>query len=209
VGLDDATYPLTWERTGIVPVELIKQTVMGGASWPILLAAALILVGVWLGTRARNLHSGNVSANVGSNQTIPTTFVYDDAPTVRVNDSKRVDRLHRTLTLSIGEHVDLLDLTFDRIPRLRLSFAGFDQEYARIAIELGGAIAGCGSLVKEISPNQFLVPRAAQEEQRASILHFHGKGEAVSFLRVKVSSMHPEQQSVELNVLHVCGQWNA
>jgi hypothetical protein len=187
-------------------VELINSTV-GGASWPILLAAALILLGVWLGNRARNAHAGRSSPAFKS-VLEPATIVYDDAPTVRVSDAKRVDRLHRALSLSVGEHVDLLDLTFDRIPRLRLSFAGFEQEYARITIELGGAIAGCGSLVKEVGPNEFLVPRATQDEQRASILHFHGKGEAVSFLRVKVTNLNPERQSVDVDVLHVCGQWN-
>jgi len=190
-------------------VELVRQTVVGDASWPILLAVALILVGVWLGARARNANTGNPAASIGGDQSgAPTTIAYGDAPTVRVNDSKRVDRLHRTLTLSVGQRVDLLDLTFDRIPRLRLTLVAFEQEYARIAIELGGAIAGCGSLVKEVAPNEFLVPRAAHEEQRASILHFHGKGEAVSFLRVKVTNLHPERQAVDVDVLHVCGQWN-
>jgi hypothetical protein len=190
-------------------VELFKQTVMGGASWPVLLAVALILLGVWLGARARNTRMGSSSANLHVDPSYaPTTLVHDDAPTIRVIDSKRVDRLHRVLTLTVNQSVDLLDLTFDRIPRLRLSFAGFDQEYARVAIELGGAIAGCGSLVKEVSPNHFLVPRATQEEQRASILYFHGKGEAVSFLRVKVTDLYPERNAIDVDVLHVCGQWH-
>ena len=190
-------------------MELLKYTTLGGASWLILLAAALVLLGVWLGKRAR---AGNVRDKraLGAPDVDPTAsgLVYDDAPTIVASTSKRVDRLHRALTLSVGEQTDLLDLTFDLVPRLRLTFSGFDGEYARIEIELGGAIAGCGSLVKELAPNLFLVPRAVQEEQRASILHFHGKGDAVSFLRVKVTQLHQDKHTVDVDVLHVCGQWS-
>ncbi len=193
-------------------MELINHPIVGGAYWPILLAAALMLLGVWLGTsaRSRNAHTSRLPAATGSDaHEYSPAFASGDAPTIRVSDSNRVDRLHRTLTLLVGEPVDLLDLTFDRIPRLRLTFNGFDRDHARIAIELGGAVAGCGSLVKEVAPNQFLVPRAIQDEQRASILHFHGKGEVVNFLRVKVTQLHAERQAVDVDVLHVCGQWNA
>lgn len=191
-------------------MELLKYTTACGASWPILLAAALVLLGVWLGKRARvsDTRTDRTTAVIVSDHTPTAGLVYDDAPTIVASNSKRVDRLHRILTLSIGEQVDLLDLTFDRMPRLRLSFGGFEEDYARIAIELGGAIAGCGSLVKELAPNQFLVPRAVQEEQRASILHFHGKGDAVNFLRVKVIQLHREAHTVDVDVLHVCGQWS-
>jgi hypothetical protein len=201
---------LNIQCAGQLTVELLKYTTVGGAFWPILLAAALVLLGVWLGKRSRvdNTRTDRATAASVNDQFKSTSLVYADAPTIVASNSKRVDRLHRTLTLSVGEQIDLLDLTFDRIPRLRLSLNGFDGDYARIAIELGGAIAGCGSLVKELAPNQFLVPRAVQEEQRASILHFHGKDDTVNFLRVKVIQLHLEDHTVDVDVLHVCGQWN-
>jgi hypothetical protein len=61
--------------------------------------------------------------------------------------------------------------------------------------------------VKEIGANCFLVPRATQDEQRSSILHFHGQKEVVNFLRIKVLQLYPAEQSAEIDVLHVCGQW--
>jgi len=136
-----------------------------------------------------------------------------------------MDRLHRMVSLTVGEHVDLLEFTFDHIPRLRITLVAIEKigsekiatddhntlpvEYARMQIELGGDIAGCGSLVKEVGINQFLVPRATQDEQRSSILHFDGKGNAAGFLRIKVLRFNTADQSVEVDVLQVYGQWAA
>jgi hypothetical protein len=141
-----------------------------------------------------------------------------DAPTVRVGESQRIDRLHKILTLKSGEHDDLLDLTFDGIPRLRISLANVEQidadekfpttrDCARIHLELSGAIAGCGALVKEVAINQFLVPQATPDEQRCSILHFHGKDDIVNFLRIKVLRLNVEQSTADIDVLHVSGHW--
>lgn len=192
-------------------VELFNQTLSSGLSWPILLAAALVLTGVWLGRSARNGRmSFHSSTQTERSQTdSPPAFAASDAPTIRLSDSHRVDRLHRTLTLQAGQHSDLLDRTFDGVPRLRIAFIHFEDQFARIHIELGGAAASGGSLVKQLAPNQFLVPRATHDDQPASILHFQGGRESVNILRIKVTRMCPEQQSIDLDVLHVCGNWHA
>ena len=146
------------------------------------------------------------------------TLAKGDAPTIRLGESQRIDRLHKVLSLKTGEHDDLLDLTFDGIPRLRISLASVEQiaadetfpaarDCARIHLELGGAIAGCGALVKEVAINQFLVPPATQDEQRSSILHFHGKDDIVNFLRIKVLRLNVEQSTADIDVLHVSGHW--
>jgi hypothetical protein len=146
------------------------------------------------------------------------TVAKGDAPTVRLGESQRIDRLHKVLSLKVGEHDDLLDLTFDGIPRLRISLASVEQiaadekfpaarDCARIHLELGGAIAGCGALVKEVAVNQFWVPQATADEQRCSILHFHGKDDIVNFLRIKVLRLNVEQATADIDVLHVSGHW--
>lgn len=140
-------------------------------------------------------------------------LVYTNAPTVRLTDTQRIDRLHRIVSLKAGEHADLTDLTFGRVPQLRVALAGIEQEagqdFAHITIELGGAVASCGDSVKELKQNSFLVPRAKHDEQRSSILYFCGKTDAVSFLQVKVRQLNAIEQSAAIDVLHVKGRWAA
>jgi len=129
-----------------------------------------------------------------------------------LSDTQRIDRLHRIVTLHTGEKADLNELTFGRLTRLQIAFAGIDhqagQDFAHIKIELGGPVAGCGSLVQEVAENEFLVPRAAPDDQRYYILHFCGKGgDAVSFLQVKVRQINAVEQSAAIDVLHVRGRW--
>ena len=188
-----------------------EAALLNDSSWPLALAMAALALGVWLFRR----RSTSIEPTVDRN-TSPTPLAYSDAPTVRLDASQRIDRLHRIVSLKVGEHADLLDLTFDRIPRLRIELTGIERlgaagttspDYAHIAIELGGALAGCGSLVKEVGDNRFLVPRATADEHRCSILHFHGQEERVNFLRIKVVQVYPAEQSADIDVLHICGQW--
>lgn len=140
-------------------------------------------------------------------------LVYTDAPTIRLTDTQRIDRLHKVVSLKSGEQADLAALTFGRIPKLRLHLQGIEnergQDFAHIKIDLGGASAGCGDSVKEINDNSFLVPKAANDEQRTSILYFCGKPDAVSFLQVQVKQLDPVDQTAAIDVLHVRGRWAA
>ena len=47
---------------------------------------------------------------------------------------------------------------------------------------------------------------AVEEDDPAA---FDGKGDAVGFLRIKVLHLNSTSQSVDVDVLHVCGQWAA
>lgn len=195
------------------------MNVMSAASepitWPFYVAAAVLLLGLCVAKfqSSRKAERGTPIdfAPLGEQKGL----VYTDAPTVRVGDSQRIDRLHRLITLKPGQRVDLLDVTFDRIPRLRIALQAIQTaaeekcEYARINIELGGARAGCGSLVKEIEPNDFLAPAVVKDEQPSSIVYFAGQGEAINFLRIKVVRIDPALQSADIDVLHLCGQWAA
>jgi hypothetical protein len=192
---------------------------MGVPAWLVfvgLIAAAAALWAVF--RRWRRTRSSPTLDLVAAPSAPQPVVARGDTPTIRLGDSQRIDRLHKVISLQAGEYVDLLDLTFDQIPRLRITFINVERvegdeqhpaprDCARIHLELGGAIAGCGALVKEVAVNQFLVPRATQDEHRCSILHFHGKDDLVNFLRVKVLNLDSERQSVDVDVLHVSGQW--
>jgi hypothetical protein len=190
--------------------------------WPICLVVVAVACAIWIGVRRRrqaNVAKRDSTLRTRRSDAAPA-LVYTEAPTVRIGDSQRIDRLHRVVSLKEGAHADFLDLTFDRIPRLRVALVGVEhvaaddhklaaQDYARIHVELGGAIAGCGALVKEVGANQFLAPCATQDEHRCSILHIYGKEDSVSFLRIKVLSLNTAEHSADVDVLHVCGQWAA
>jgi hypothetical protein len=193
-------------------VNLLETTLFGFTAWQIYLVAALLLC-----LLLARIHSSRVAAQHGGGDkrtmSGATGIKYTDAPTVRLTDTQRIDRLHRLVSLKTGEHADLLDLTFGRLPRLSVALAGIEhesgQDFAHIQIELGGAAAGCGAGVKELEQNHFLVPRALPDDQRCSILYFCGKPDAVSFLQIKVKRLDPVEQSAAIDVLHVRGRWAA
>jgi hypothetical protein len=175
-----------------------------------LVAALLIgfLIYKWTGSRRTEAPPAKAKIRAESDE-----IVYTNAPTVRLTDTQRIDRVHRIVSLKAGEHADLPDLTFGRVPQLRVVLTGIEQEsgqdFAHIKLELGGPVAGCGDSVKELNENNFLVPRAALDEQRCSILYYCGRPDAVSFLQVKVRQLNAVDQSAAIDVLHVRGRWAA
>jgi hypothetical protein len=185
----------------------------GFSAWWICLATALVVLFAILKIRWARRVATESGGGTKIRAFTGVGLEYTDAPTVRVSDTQRIDRLHRIVSLKAGEQADLKDLTFGRIPRLQLAFSGVEhdsgQDYAHIRIELGGATADCGESVKELSDNDFLVPRASTNEQRSCILYFCGKSDAVSFLQVKVRRIDAAEQSAAIDVLHVRGRWAA
>ncbi len=163
------------------------------------------------GSRAAKTTSGQTSSGHTKLRAESGELVYTNAPTVRLTDTQRIDRLHRIVNMKSGEYADLNDLTFGRLPRLRLVLKGIEnesgQDFAHIKIDLGGATARCGDAVKEIMENSFLVPKVSTDEQRSSILYFCGKPDAVSFLQVKVKQLNAVDHSAAIEVLHVRGRW--
>ncbi len=187
-------------------------TWFGFAAWRIVAVVVLVLgYGAlkiyWARAAARREHSE------ATDYTRTTKLVYTDAPTVRLSDTQRIDRLQRVVSLKAGQHADLKDLTFGRLSQLRVELTGIEQEsgedFAHVRIELGGAAATCGAAVQELSQNDFLIPRAGKDDQRSSVLYFCGKNDAVSFLQVKVRLLDAVEQSAAIDVLHVRGRWAA
>ena len=187
------------------------------ADLPKILVLAIALVGAvvaastwWRRHRSSALvgmqRNARVNADVGK-------IVYHDAPTVRVVDSQRVDRVRKILRLVPGEHVDVLENHGAPIPRFRITLKTVltdgDAPAARLFVEYGGTALSCGPLVQEVGHNDFILPRTARDDPRTSVLYFHERGDALDFMRIKVRGIEPATNSAEIDVMQVSGHWPA
>jgi hypothetical protein len=139
----------------------------------------------------------------------PGKIIYNDAPTVRVADSQRVDRRRKIVRLAAGEHVDILETPEGMDPRFRVTLKSVVRmaDAAHLAIHFGGTRVSCGPLVQEKSINEFIVPRALGDEPRSSIFHFYEKGSSLDFMRIKVKSLDAAAGTAELDVMQVSAHW--
>lgn len=139
------------------------------------------------------------------------TIIYNDAPTVRVVDSQRVDRLRKIVQLTSGAHVDILEPQSGAEPRFRITLKSVmeraETPAAHIAVEFRGTSLSCGPLVEELAHNEFVLPRALRDEPRSSVFHYHERGDALDFMRIKVRSIDPKAQTAEIDVMQVQGHW--
>ncbi|HEX4972384.1 MAG TPA: hypothetical protein VFV69_15115 [Steroidobacteraceae bacterium] len=138
-------------------------------------------------------------------------IIYSDAPTVRVSDSQRVDRRRKTLRLTAGEHVDILETPEGMEPRFRITLKSVVRmaDSAHIAVAFGGTRVSCGPLVQEQSTNEFIVPRALRDESRSSVFHYYEKGSSLDFMRIKVRSLDAAAGTAELDVMQIAAHWPA
>ena len=139
------------------------------------------------------------------------TIIYNDTPTVRVVDSQRVDRLRKVVQLASGAHVDILEPQPSAGPRFRITLKSVVERAeipaAHIAVEFRGASLSCGPLVEEIAHNEFVLPRAQRDEPRSSVFHYHERGDALDFMRIKVRAIDPKAKTAEIDVMQVEGHW--
>jgi hypothetical protein len=146
---------------------------------------------------------------------------YRDAQTVRVANHERIDRLHKQLRLKVGSFEVVLESRPGLKPRLRLTARSIERarlpnqqqgihaevDVARIFIEIGEAQAGGGAWLTQTAPNEFLLPVMKDEEHRCSIFHFTSQDDALTFVRIGVVTIDKNAETVQLDVLQVCGQW--
>ena len=139
----------------------------------------------------------------------PGKIIYNDAPTVKVAESQRVDRRRKIVKLAAGEHIDILETPQGIDPRFRIMLKSVVRmaDAAHIAIPFGGTRVSCGPLVQEKSTNEFIVPRALGDEPRSSIFHFYEKGSSLDFMRIKVRSVDSVGGTAELDVMQVSAHW--
>jgi hypothetical protein len=142
----------------------------------------------------------------------PGKIIYQDAPTVRVVDSQRVDRIRKIVRLATNESVDILESRGSPVPRFRLTLKEVMKDATpavRLVVEYGGTPLSCGPLVKELGHNEFLLPRVARDEHRSAILHFHERGDALDFMRIKLRGVDVATSVAEIDVMQVSGNWPA
>jgi len=191
-----------------IDVNALDTTLFGFPAWGMYAAITLVLSGVllkmvWSKKKSpRKTRRSHFFGLVGP--------VQDFMSTARLSDTQRIDRLHRVVTLTVGERADFKDLSFNRLSKLAVTFGGVEQsggqDYAHIKLELGGAAAECGASVTELADNDFLVPRSTPDDPRCSIHYTSAKDDAVSFLQVKVQKIDPVERSVAIDVLHLRGR---
>lgn len=140
---------------------------------------------------------------------VPGKIVYNEAPTVRVVESQRVDRRRKIVRLTAGEHADILETLEGMEPRFRITLKSLVRmaDAAHIAVAFGGTRVSCGPLVQEQGTNEFIVPRALKDESRSSVFHYHEKGTALDFMRIKVRSLDAAAGTAELDVVLVAAHW--
>jgi hypothetical protein len=143
------------------------------------------------------------------NVLVPGKIVYHDAPTVHAVDSQRVDRLRKVARLAPQEFIDVLESRGSPIPRFRVTVKSLDTDNeapsVRLLVEFGGTPVSCGALVKEVGPNQFVLPRVMHDEPRSSVFHFHERGDTLDFMRIKLNVV--ENGAAEIEILQVSGHW--
>jgi hypothetical protein len=195
-------------------LKLLDTTIFGFTAWRVIAATALLMLYAflqfyWRKQAARRLIEVEALSHVEPN--VPKARKWKEKPPVDLTDTQRIDHLHRHLSLKAGEHADLKELTFGRLAKFRVAFAGIEhtagRDFAHLKVELGGATADCGKSVQEVGDNDFLVPRAGQGEQQHCSIHYTcGQKDAVSYLQVKVLQLDAAKQSASIEVLHVRGR---
>jgi hypothetical protein len=139
----------------------------------------------------------------------PGKIEYNDAPTVHAVDSQRVDRLRKVARLAPQEFIDVLESRGSPIPRFRVTLKSIDDQAdapsVRILVEFGGTPLSCGSLVKEVAPNEFIVPRVVHDEPRSSVFHFHERGDTLDFMNIKLKGV--ANDVAEIEIMQVSGRW--
>jgi len=138
-------------------------------------------------------------------------IIYHDAPTVRVAESQRVDRMRKLARLMPGESIDILENRGSPVPRFRISLKAIGQHddgpTAHIVVSFGGTQVSCGPGVEEVGHNEFILPRSGRDEPRNSVLHYHERGDALDFMRIKLRGIDAESGAAEIDVMQVSGNW--
>lgn len=182
---------------------------------PRLLALAIALAGGLYAAASyvrRHRHPTTVaSMQRVANAPAAGKIIYHDAPTVRVAESQRVDRMRKLARLAPGEYVDILENRGSPVPRFRITLKAIGQRddgpTAHIVVSFGGTQVSCGPTVEEVGANEFILPRTSRDEPRTAVFHYHERGDALDFMRIKLRGIDAETGAAEIDVMQVSGNW--
>jgi hypothetical protein len=139
-------------------------------------------------------------------------IIYHDAPTVRVAENQRVDRVRKLARLAPGEHIDVIENRGSPVPRFRVAIKTIvpgEAPTAHVVVSFGGTQVSCGPLVQEIGHNEFILPRTNRDDSRTSVFHYHERGDTLDFMRIKFRGIDAESGAAEIDVMQVSGHWLA
>jgi hypothetical protein len=174
-------------------------------SLAVAITAALIAGGFYW---RRHHHS-----SVASSPAPAGKIIYRDAPTVRVVDSQRIDRLRKVVRLAPGEFIDVAETRAGLPLRFRITLKRLVEcdggAVAHIAVEFGGTAVSCGPLVEEIAFNEFVLARASRDDSRNCVYHHQERGDALDFMRIKLRSIDAVEGWADIDVMQVSGHWPA
>jgi hypothetical protein len=180
---------------------------------PRLLCLAIALAGVLLAVASfvrRHRYPTTAMQRVAA--TPPAgKIIYHDAPTVRVAESQRVDRMRKLVRLAPSESVDVLENRGTPVPRFRITLKAIGQRddgpTAHIVVSFGGTAVSCGPAVEEVGHNEFILPRSGRDEPRTSVFHYHERGDALDFMRIKLRGIDAASGAADFDVMQVSGNW--
>jgi hypothetical protein len=181
---------------------------------PRLLCLAIALAGGLLAVTSfirRQRSPATALQRVAAAPPAPGKIIYHDAPTVRVAESQRVDRMRKLVRLMPGEYVDVLENRGSPVARFRITLKAIGQRddapTAHIVVSFGGTPVSCGPGVIEVSHNEFILPRSGRDEPRTAVFHYHERGDALDFMRIKLRGLDADSGAAEIDVMQVSGNW--
>jgi hypothetical protein len=159
--------------------------------------------------RRQNPHQNLPILRTGSMPRVaPQGIIYNDAPTVRVTQHERFNRVHKKLSLHVGERSQPFDLVQGGPSAPRLALKAIENGAAQFALDLGGATAICGPSVRECAPNEFSASPASADDQRSSVFYLREGAGSLAFMRVVLTRLDDSSHTADFDVLMLSGVWH-
>lgn len=127
-----------------------------------------------------------------------------------------MERAFFTKRVHVGDYIDI---SRDTNRKIRITVKGLSEldipigilnqaereDVVAITVDLGGAIAYCGSNVKKTAVNEFLVPQLKGDEPLRSVFSFINSKEYSSLIRIAVEHINRPMGIVDITVVHLVG----
>lgn len=156
------------------------------------------------------------SAPLSSVQTTkPPEAVSTSAPATNYS-AVEMERAYIVKRVHVGDYIDIARASGRSI---RISVKGLDEldvpvgvlnqtereDVVALSVDLGGAIAYCGTNAKRTGVNEFLIPKLSSDEALRSVFSFMNTKDYTSMIRIGVEHINRPAGTVDLNVVHVVG----